>query len=191
MLALEFDPDLYTYITIMFIGVAAMGYGFAYLSRMGEVSTVFDEQSAIMTNQMNDTVMKPKSQIQGIPTPVLESEDFDEEEEEEEEIVVVKEDKKASKVIPKPVLSDAGLDEFEEEVKDDDIVDFAAAIKEKKTKEAKSSQPSPSIGDYELLLDPAIANAIQSSLAATPHDGFKPVVSIAPNGNVKIDFVPL
>ena len=60
-----------------------------------------------------------------------------------------------------------------------------------KMKEAKSSQPSPSIGDYELLLDPAIANAIQSSLAATPHEGFKPVVSIAPNGNVKIDFVPI
>ena len=190
MLALEFETDLYMYITIMFIGVAAMGYGFAYLSRMGEVSTVFDEQSAIMTNQMNDTVMKPKSQIQGIPTPVLESEDFDEDEEEEEDIVVVKEDKKASKVIPKPVLSDADLDEFEEEV-DDDIVNFAAAVKEKKMKEAKSSQPSPSIGDYELLLDPAIANAIQSSLAATPHEGFKPVVSIAPNGNVKIDFVPI
>ena len=121
---------------------------------------------------------------------MLESEDFDEDEEEEEDIVVVKEDKKASKVIPKPVLSDADLDEFEEEV-DDDIVNFAAAVKEKKMKEAKSSQPSPSIGDYELLLDPAIANAIQSSLAATPHEGFKPVVSIAPNGNVKIDFVPI
>ena len=190
MLALEFDTDLYMYITIMFIGVAAMGYGFAYLSRMGEVSTVFDEQSVIMTNQTNDSVMKPKSQIQGIPTPVLESGDLDEDEEEEEEIIVVKEDKKASKVIPKPVLSDDDLDEFEEEV-DDDIVNFAAAVKEKKMKEAKLSQPSPSTGNYELLLDPAIANAIQSSLAATPHEGFKPVVSIAPNGNVKIDFVPI
>ena len=88
------------------------------------------------------------------------------------------------------MLSDADLDEFEEEV-DDDIVNFAAAVKEKKMKEAKLSQPSPSTGNYELLLDPAIANAIQSSLAATPHEGFKPVVSIAPNGNVKIDFVPI
>ena len=170
-----------------------MGYGFAYLSRMGEVSTVFDEQSVIMTNQANESVIKPKSQIQGIPTPVLESEDFDdddEEEEEEEEIVVVKEDKKASKVIPKPVLSDADLDEFEEDV-DDEIVKFAADVKEKKMKESKLSQPSPSTGNYELLLDPAIATAIQSSLAATPHEGFKPVVSIAPNGNVKIDFVPI
>ena len=45
--------------------------------------------------------------------------------------------------------------------------------------------------EYDLLLDPAVSKAIQDSLAATPHEGLQPVVSIGANGNLKIDFVPL
>ena len=45
--------------------------------------------------------------------------------------------------------------------------------------------------DYDLQLDPAVMSAIQNSLANTPHDGYKPVVSIGSNGNLKIDFVPI
>ena len=45
--------------------------------------------------------------------------------------------------------------------------------------------------EYDLLLDPSVTNAIQESLASTPHEGFKPVVSVSPSGNLKIDFVPL
>ena len=45
--------------------------------------------------------------------------------------------------------------------------------------------------EYDLLLDPAVSKAIQDSLASTPHEGFRPVVSIGANGNLKIDFVPL
>ena len=41
------------------------------------------------------------------------------------------------------------------------------------------------------MLDPSVMSAIQESLATTPHEGFKPVVSVSPNGNLKIDFVPL
>ena len=45
--------------------------------------------------------------------------------------------------------------------------------------------------EYDLLLDPSVMTAIQDSLASTPHEGFKPVVSVSPSGNLKIDFVPL
>ena len=45
--------------------------------------------------------------------------------------------------------------------------------------------------EYDLLLDPSVTSAIQESLASTPHEGFKPVVSVSLSGNLKIDFVPL
>ena len=52
------------------------------------------------------------------------------------------------------------------------------------------STPKPHF-NYDLELDPAVLGAIQDSLSKTPHEGFKPVVSIAKNGNLKIDFVPI
>ncbi|CAI8167442.1 MAG: Uncharacterised protein [Methanobacteriota archaeon] len=45
--------------------------------------------------------------------------------------------------------------------------------------------------NYDLQLDENTLQAIQDSLASTPHEGFKPVVSVGKNGNLKIDFVPL
>ena len=61
----------------------------------------------------------------------------------------------------------------------------------KKTAEINEEVVDQKMFEYDLLLDPSVTNAIQKSLANTPHEGFKPVVSIAPNGNLKIDFVPL
>ena len=54
----------------------------------------------------------------------------------------------------------------------------------------KKSEPSKAAFDYDLILDPTISTAIQASLVATPHEGFKPVVSVSKNGTLKIDFVP-
>ena len=67
---------------------------------------------------------------------------------------------------------------------EDTIVDKAAEIVEEAIVEQK-------MFEYDLLLDPSVMNAIQESLASTPHEGFKPVVSVSPSGNLKIDFVPL
>ena len=61
----------------------------------------------------------------------------------------------------------------------------------KKTEAINEEVVEQKMFEYDLLLDPSVTNAIQKSLANTPHEGFKPVVSIAPNGNLKIDFVPL
>ncbi|NCF96380.1 MAG: hypothetical protein GWP21_00515 [Euryarchaeota archaeon] len=53
--------------------------------------------------------------------------------------------------------------------------------------------PAPPVEhfNYDLELDPSVLGAIQDSLSKTPHEGFKPIVSIAKNGNLKIDFVPI
>ena len=91
--------------------------------------------------------------------------------------------------------------DFSELDEEEDILDFSEALEsiekelEKKIEEKKSTQEIPkpvtSALDYDLILDPAISQAIQTSLANTPHEGFKPVVSVSQNGNLKIDFVPI
>ena len=66
---------------------------------------------------------------------------------------------------------------------DDTIINKAAEIVEEAVEQK--------MFEYDLLLDPSVMAAIQESLASTPHEGFKPVVSVSPSGNLKIDFVPL
>ena len=43
--------------------------------------------------------------------------------------------------------------------------------------------------DYEVALHPSMIHAIIANLNATPHEGYRPIVSIMQNGNLKIDFV--
>ena len=103
------------------------------------------------------------------------------------------------------------IDEIDNEIEDDDfdfseldeeedILDFSEALESKKEAEKKINEkksieatPKPDMSalDYDLILDPTISQAIQTSLANTPHEGFKPVVSVSKNGNLKIDFVPI
>ena len=83
MLSFTFDAELYTFITWMFLGVVALGFGFAYISRMGEVSNLYA-----------DDYIAAKEIIEGgnkgipeaIPEPIL-SESQDVEESDDEQIV--------------------------------------------------------------------------------------------------------
>ena len=97
-----------------------------------------------------------------IPAPVTEKEEFEEEPEE-----------------------DSG--DIEEEEDDDEILEVLEEVSTPKPVVA----PIPVHYNYDLQLDASVLNAIQNSLASTPHEGFQPVVSIAPNGNLKIDFKEL
>ena len=186
MLSFEFTTSLYTYVTWMFMGVVALGFGFAYIARMGEVSTIFTEnytevkEAIIQQSGGEDMTFGQKmKQIEPIPEPVTSQEDVDEDEESEPEMI----------------------DEVEEviDIDSDDLDDLDDLLDEDVTMaddpvEVKFEEKLPekdSTFDYDLQLDPAVMSAIQSSLANTPHDGYKPVVSIGSNGNLKIDFVPI
>ena len=101
-------------------------------------------------------------------------------------------------VIPAPVTEEESVEEeepeedsedIEEEEDDDELLE---ALEEVSIPEPKPVlAPIPVHYNYDLQLDPSVLNAIQNSLATTPHEGFQPVVSIAPNGNLKIDFKEL
>ena len=92
--------------------------------------------------------------------------------------------KKNTKYLIKKVkkLGDKILINAKKEI-EDTIIDKAAEIVEEAVEQK--------MFEYDLLLDPSVMSAIQESLASTPHEGFKPVVSVSPSGNLKIDFVPL
>ena len=148
MLSFTFDTELYTYVTWMFMGVVALGFGFAYISRLGEVSTLFTEDFTQAKDAIIEKFSGGGGELEAIPEPVTSEDEM------EEEVEIVEEE--------------------EEEIIEEETV-----------------STMPSEYEYDLLLDPAVMKAIQDSLANTPHEGFKPVVSIAPNGNLKIDFAPL
>ncbi len=159
MLSLTFENELFTYVTWMFLGVVALGFGFAYIARMGETSTIFeqgytDAKEAIYQNSGGENL--------SIPDAVISDSDV-----EEDEVEIVEEE-----------------DEIE-------IVEEEVEIVEKENN-MNFDLPAPAKAqNYDLKLDESVLNAIQSSLARTPHAGFKPVVSISKNGNITIDFVAL
>ena len=83
MLSTTFEDSLYEYITWMFIGVVALGFGFAYLNKMGEVSTLFDESTkAAPLNNQNAVIGE---EILTIPEPITQPKDLEIYEDEEEE----------------------------------------------------------------------------------------------------------
>ena len=134
----------------------------------------------------------PLSNIEPIPEPVLD--------EDEEEIELIEESTETEEL---DEVGDGIEDEdfdFSELDEEEELIDFSEALAskkeiEKKIEEKKSRptipKPVTSALDYDLILDPAVSQAIQNSLANTPHEGFKPVVSVSQNGSLKIDFVPI
>ena len=169
MLSFTFETELYTYITWMFMGVVSLGFGFAYISRMGEVSTLFapdytDAKEAIIMQSDDEggSLSIPEPVLEEVEDAEIEEEDAEEEVEEEAE------------------TEEEAVEEVIEEEAVEEVVEQKVA-----------TQPSASHSNFDLQLSPPLMSAIQNSLANTPHDGFRPVVSIAPNGNLKIDFIPL
>tara|TARA_B100001113_G_scaffold227854_1_gene187071 strand:- start:35 stop:610 length:576 start_codon:yes stop_codon:yes gene_type:complete len=191
MLSFTFDTSLYTYVTWMFMGVVALGFGFAYLSRMGEVSTIFTEdftevKEAIIERSGGDnmTFGQKMKKMEDIPEPVSSQDDVEADEVSENEMM-----DKAEQVID---IDSDDTDETDDldELSDDEMAKADESWKNWDESKEKAPEKETTF-DYDLQLDPAVMSAIQNSLANTPHDGYKPVVSIGSNGNLKIDFVPI
>ena len=169
MLSLEFETDIYTYITWMFLGVVALGFGFAYISRMGEVSNLYAEDYIAA----KETIEGGNKEIpEAIPEPILSESQTVEEVNEEE-------------VNEEEVVEDNEFDELESMIEEDKLEEEEEIVPEQ-----VPAAPMKHF-NYDLELDPSVLGAIQDSLSKTPHEGFKPIVSIAKNGNLKIDFVPI
>jgi len=176
MLSFTFETDLYQSVTWMFLGVVALGFGFAYISRMGEVSTLFDQGYTDAMDYIQGESGGSEKYLT-IPEPILNQSEETIEEEESEEVEDVAEETIEEEDVLDDDEIDSVLDEVAEEISQPDVT--------------PSQMETKSQYNYDLQLDNSVLSAIQNSLATTPHEGFKPVVSIAANGNLKIDFVPL
>ena len=153
----------------MFLGVVALGFGFAYISRMGEVSNLYAEDYIAA----KETIEGGNKEIpEAIPEPILSESQTVEEVNEEE-------------VNEEEVVEDNEFDELESMIEEDKLEEEEEIVPEQ-----VPAAPMKHF-NYDLELDPSVLGAIQDSLSKTPHEGFKPIVSIAKNGNLKIDFVPI
>ena len=209
-----------TYISWMFLGVVALGFGFAYLNLRGEDSSLFDPgYTAAMVAGPTGGMMYAPGLVQNMPNivpveAIAEAEIEDLSEELEDILEDVEELEEEAEEVVEEIEEEAGevVEEIEEEAEEvveeikrvsahrkevlERVEEKVAAIEKANhrileipkpiTKETVIENP-----DYEIKLDPSVVHAIQTTLSATPHEGFKPVVSISPNGNLKIDFNPI
>ena len=207
MLSLTFDTELYTNVTWMFMGVVALGFGFAYFARLGEISTLFSEdftdaQEAILEERdmggegdqdSTDEDASIEDETEQSDQEIFSTDENVEEEAEEETEEVIEQSE------PETVLEDTDeeLDEVVEDIteqaKEENVENLQPALDNeiKEVIDERQEAETEAAFEYDLLLDPSVSAAIQNSLASTPHEGFKPVVSVSSNGNLKIDFVPL
>ena len=171
MLSFTFVTSLYTYVTWMLMGFVALGFGFAYIARMGEVSTIFTEDLTEMQGVIVEQMRGDSQEPLLIPKPVL------------SENANNSEDVTLESVVKNEEVNETDSDDLYEEE-----VSLMPSL-EKEIEETITEQETTF--DYDLKLDSAVMSAIQNSLANTPHEGYKPIVSIGSNGNLTIDFVPM
>ena len=84
MLSFTFDTDLYTNVTWMFMGVVALGFGFAYFSRLGEISTLFTEDFTQAKDAIVGAFGGGDEEYEPIPDAITSVEEMEEDDSEEE-----------------------------------------------------------------------------------------------------------
>jgi hypothetical protein len=161
MLSLTIETDLYRYVIWMLLGIVAFGFGILYMNRMGEGSAVFATEDVKI---------------------------YAAEEVVEEETIE----------IPEPITSETVEDLEEEEVESAEEEEQAEEVSAPVMPAPVTPAPVMPVSNivntqsgFDMILDPGIMAAISQSLTNTPHEGFRPIVSIMRNGNLKIDFVKI
>ena len=172
MISIELTTDLFTYVVWMLLGIVAFGFGILYMNRMGDGTQLYEaEITAEKTYGSQDAILD-------VPEPITQKED-------EEEIEEVSEEETVEEV--EEEIEEETVEEVEEEIEEETVEE----VEEVSEEEAEEENVEVKHYNYDLQLDENTLQAIQNSLASTPHEGFKPVVSVGKNGNLKIDFVPL
>ena len=163
----EVDNDLYGNLTIVGLGLLALGYGFIYLQQRSSI--VVDEtpiQSAILT----------------IPEPIREKEDLDDNMEEQaqdetEEDAAIDVDEE---IVEPSEIED---EEIEEAIEDEVAVEDSEPVEEIKPTITTDS-------GLDIRFPPGVLDTITKTIELTPHEGYNPVLEISENGKLKLVFDP-
>ena len=159
---------LFRGLTLVSIGMLALGYGFLYMNRRSSYN-IHD----VEIPQVFDTAV-PKFK----PTPVQDQEDEQDDGDEEEEEFELEE-----------ALEDEleELDELDAPEEVDALVEMASEIEDRQSNIGyiKTSE------GFDVRLPKESIETIARTIEMTPHEGFKPVVRVNMLGQIVLDFEPL
>ena len=186
MLSLSIDTNLFRYVIWMLIGIVAFGFGILYMNRMGEESSLYQEE----VGKVQDAIIPP---IQTLPennipaikeTQDQEVEQKSEQEDQSEEEFYEEFDKLLDEIDPEQ-------EEAQEETKSAPIKQTKSLEKAIPIDEKPSTAMPASQALFDVQLDPQVLSIIQQRIATTPHAGYRPVVQVMKNGNVNLIFLKL
>ena len=176
----EGDDILFTNLTLVIIGLLALGYGFLYMQRR----SMFDVQDVVIPQIFGDN---PVPQEQTIPE--IEVDEDDDTEEENDDIQEHETKTESSSV------DDMGSTNAEEM----ELLELGEALEEELDEIIKpiGNAKTNNIGyietmeGFDVRLPKESIEQITRTIAMTPHEGFKPVVRVNMLGQIVLDFEPL
>ena len=176
----EGDDILFTNLTLVIIGLLALGYGFLYMQRR----SMFDVQDVVIPQIFGDN---PVPQEQTIPE--IEVDEDDDTEEENDDIEEHETKTESSSV------DDMGSTNAEEM----ELLELGEALEEELDEIIKpiGNATTNNIGyietmeGFDVRLPKESIEQITRTIAMTPHEGFKPVVRVNMLGQIVLDFEPL
>ena len=176
----EGDDILFTNLTLVIIGLLALGYGFLYMQRR----SMFDVQDVVIPQIFGDN---PVPQEQTIPE--IEVDEDDDTEEENDDIQEHETKTESSSV------DDMGSTNAEEM----ELLELGEALEEELDDIIKpiGNATTNNIGyietmeGFDVRLPKESIEQITRTIAMTPYEGFKPVVRVNMLGQIVLDFEPL
>ncbi|CAI8330734.1 MAG: Uncharacterised protein [Euryarchaeota archaeon UBA443] len=184
ILFLRLDEDsgdvLFKYLTLVIIGLLALGYGFLYMQRRSS----YDIQNVVIPQVFDSVVPKPK------PVEVEQDDEIDDEVEEENDDIQEHEVKTEASSVE---------DESSSILEESEILELGEALEDELDEIIKpiGNATTENIGyietmeGFDVRLPKESIEQITRTIAMTPHEGFKPVVRVNMLGQIVLDFEPL
>ena len=185
------DNDLYANLTIVGLGLLALGYGFVYLQFRSSVQPLMQQQMSqqgsipqmINTNDESLVVDEEASVEEDEVEPVLASSDNDDSDDEEEPKTMQKKNRR--KNCSKDGCNALAFRSTEYCLRHQETVQ-STAIQETFIPETLIETKQ----GFDIRLPPGTADQIIRSIELTPHDGFKPVLELNAFGKLQLHFEP-
>ena len=176
----EGDDILFTNLTLVIIGLLALGYGFLYMQRR----SMFDVQDVVIPQIFGDN---PVPQEQTIPE--IEVDEDDDTEEENDDIQEHETKTESSSVADEGSTNAEEMEQLElGEGLEEELDEIIKPIGNATTNNIGYIE---TMEGFDVRLPKESIEQITRTIAMTPHEGFKPVVRVNMLGQIVLDFEPL
>jgi hypothetical protein len=159
----QIDDTIFKSLTIVLMGLLALGYGFIYQQRRHTIDVRDTEEIHELSTWIEEAEVKPTSTGLMAKAESVVDDDIVEEITEKVEIVTKKAEKVAKAIpVPKPVKASP--------LKDEGFIE--------------------TLQTFDVRMPPQAIEQIKRTIAMTPHEGFNPVVRVNMLGQIVLDFEP-